>query len=151
MSTTAFSAGPIALSVTIDVASEQAFNALWEEVKEKVLTAYGAIVMRQARGSIKPSKRSSQPGSPPHSHMRALEHSIRFAYDRDTGSMVAGPILLSGKPGTAPAALERGGHTQAVRYRSIQTITIEPRPFMGPALVATESRLPSLWENSLKT
>lgn len=88
----------------------------------KALSRFGAVVMRTARGSIRPamaenSKRRkraakprppSLPGSPPVNRTGLLRDHILFAYDPQKKSVVIGPELLS-RSSMAQKRLEFGG------------------------------------------
>lgn len=121
----------------------------------KVFQRFGAIVRSAARGSIKPGAGVSAPGNPPLSHTGSLRNAIRYFVDHAVRSVIIGPLKLNGKRGgDAPALLEHGGRSRLVakgrggrpyhpRYRA--------RPFMGPAFSKSQSKLPALWANSIKT
>lgn len=88
-----------------------------------VLSGAGAFVRRDAKGLIRPAKKPSQPGKPPHSHTGELREDIFFAYDSAEERVLIGPEKLNqvffdgdGKPlsGTVPEILEQpeGGDIQ---------------------------------------
>ena len=84
-----------------------------------------------------------------------MKRFIFFAYEPQRRSVVIGPVRLGQKIGDAPAALEHGGRSQVVsgsrrRKRQVRTVTIRPRPFMGPAFEAERPKLPAMWANSVK-
>jgi hypothetical protein len=73
----------------------------------KALSQMGAYCMRIARNSIRTSKKSSEPGQPPHSHLGTLKRLIFFSYDQPTMSVVIGPVAFRNPP-LAPYNLEHG-------------------------------------------
>lgn len=144
-----------------------------------VLSKFGAFVRRTAKGLIRKRKRSSNPGEPPSSHVGTLKEFIYFAYDTARRSVVIGPMKTnqvffnSSGPvkGTVPEVLESGGtirvfevfkygRWQRADLRSrrsvtglptrIRNVTIEARPYMGPAAKKELPKLPSMWANSLR-
>ena len=130
-------------------------QAATSRAERNVLSRFGAFVRRRARTSIRKRKRPSEPGQPPSSHTGLLKRFIFFAYEPQRRSVLIGPVRLNQKVGDAPAALERGGRSQVVsgsrrRKRQIRTVTIRPRPFMGPAFEAERPKLPAMWANSVK-
>jgi hypothetical protein len=120
----------------------------------KGLSKAGAFVMRAARKRIKKGGKKrevSRPGQSPRGHTGALQRNIFFAYDKKRKSVVIGPVKLNGKIGNAPQALERGGrsqrrHTRLNGAKSIVTITVQKRPYMGPALVGEAPKFPHFYE-----
>ncbi|HEY2251274.1 MAG TPA: hypothetical protein VGH74_09445 [Planctomycetaceae bacterium] len=79
----------------------------------------GSYIRRDARKSIRPGKKPSKPGRPPHGHgQQRLKEGIEFAWDYAAKCMVCGPAALNwvffdgaGKPmtGAIPRVLEEGG------------------------------------------
>lgn len=146
--------------------------------EKTVLSKFGAYVRQRAKSSIRKAKQkamsdltpdelltykiiaarakkegrprpkrplaSSKPGEPPRSVLGYLKKFLYFAYDAGTKSVVIGPALFGGK-GTAPRTLEEGG--KAVIYGG-KTVTIKPRPYMGPAFRAELPGLPKLWQQA---
>lgn len=131
-----------------------------DPVKRKALSKAGAFVRTRARQSIKRRKGPSPAGQPPHAHHGAIKL-IYFAYDRQSESVVVGPIPFQGvaPAGTVPNLLEKGaqfqrpaetilirnatGRTEKGRFVSGGTrkidlparqVKYEARPFMEPAL-----------------
>lgn len=98
------------------------------KARAKVLSKAGAFVRTAARSSIKKSKKTSEPGSPPRGHgQQDLKRKIFFAYDSSRDSVVVGPEKLnivffngSGKPasGTVPQVLEEGGTIGVLEVRN---------------------------------
>lgn len=175
----------------------QAVKKILDDRSRKVLNHFGALCMRIARNSIKSTFDVSQPGQPPSSHVGAQNKQIRkmykdqgrpqpnlhrgikeiyYSYDRQTQSVVIGPIRfnsseLSGTHKrvsdtlTTLELLEYGGtvmkqvapitlggvefwiHSPAVPPRQC---TYRPRPFMGPAFRLAEEKLPDMWAGSVK-
>ena len=126
----------------------------------RVFSKFGAFVRQRAKSSIRNRKKPSSPGQPPSSHTGDLKQFIFFGLDRSTKSVVIGPVLLNKRGGglTLPA-LEYGGKSYVItRYRRSSNkhlnkrkpITVKARPFMQPAFEKEESKLPSLWADSIK-
>jgi len=107
----------------------------------KVLSKFGSFVRRSARHSIRPSKRTSQPGRPPFSHSGKLRQHIFFVYDPNRRSVVIGPVIYPKKSGKALPALEYGGRSDT---EDGTIVKIRARPFMGPAFTANRLYLKSL-------
>jgi hypothetical protein len=121
--------------------------------ERKVLSRIGAFVRRTARSSIRKRKRVSAPGQPPSSHTGLLKRFIFFAYEPTHHSVVIGPARLSQKVGDAPSALEHGGRSRVVvsrGKRQKRTVTIRPRPFMGPALERNLDEFADEWADSIR-
>jgi len=123
-----------------------------DAAKRRVLSRAGAFVRTAARTSIRKRKGSAPPGRPPHSHEGSLRRLILFGYDRDTDSVVVGPVGF--KKSVAPRALEHGGTTVVVSRRGgrlqRRKVRIDARPYMAPALEREQPKLPRLWRNSVK-
>lgn len=130
-----------------------------DKATRQVLSRFGAFVRQTARKSIRKRKKESKPGQPPSSHSGLLKRFIFFGFDPDTRSVVIGPEKLGGK-GEALPALEYGGKSHAVdfvyhggnqrRTKIRRPITVQARPFMGPALAKEKAVLPELWRDSVK-
>jgi len=117
----------------------------------KVLSKFGAFVRQTSRGSIRKRKRASNPGQPPSSHTGVLKRFIYFGYDSNRRSVVIGPVIVPGKSGRAPEALEHGGRVTITSGAAQgQATTIEARPFMGPAFARELPKVPSLWADTIK-
>lgn len=120
----------------------------------KTLSKMGAFIRTSARSSIRKRKAASKPGSPPTNRTGLLKKFIFFGYDSGSNSVVAGPALLNAKSrGKAPGVLEFGGDITlpaGPKRKKPQTVEIEARPYMGPALVANSPKFPSLWANTVK-
>lgn len=105
------------------------------------LSGVGAFVMRAARGSLRPSKKSAEPGNPPRVHTKGGRKSqlkaIFFAVE-GVHNVVIGPVLMAratsgagrGSHGvfiqsdkTVPELLEYGGTAYAV-VRSGETFDV---------------------------
>ena len=117
----------------------------------KRLSKFGAYVRQTARQSIRKRKGSSRPGQPPSSHTGLLKDFIYFGYDENRRSVVIGPVVLARKASGIPEVLEYGGDI-TIRWGQArgQTVSIEARPFMGPAFDKELDRASSLWANSIK-
>ena len=118
---------------------------------KKRLSKFGAYVRQTSRQSIRRRKVSSRPGQPPSSHTGLLKDFIYFGYDENRQSVVIGPVVLARKASGIPEVLEYGGNV-TIQWGSArgQTVSIEARPFMGPAFDKEVDRASSLWANSIK-
>lgn len=116
-----------------------------DKATRKIFSRFGAFVRRTAKGSIRKRKASSAPGQPPSSHTGLLKRFIFFSFDPHRKSVVIGPMRLNQKNTDAPHVLEYGGKT-TIRDR---TVSIRPRPYMGPAFDKEKPKLPALWRDSL--
>ena len=125
-----------------------------EKKERAVLSKFGAFVRRAARSSIRKRKRSSTPGKPPSSHTGLLKKFIFFGYDRNEQSVVIGPVPLGSKSGDAPETLEYGGtafiEIGPRRNRKTRRVSIEARPYIGPAYEREQSKLSAMWAGSVK-
>lgn len=124
-----------------------------DKAKRAVLSKAGAFIRTTAKHSIRTKKGVAPPGQPPHSHVGLLRRFLFFAYEPVSESVVIGPAKLN-KPTEAPRVLEHGGKTRVERRRRGKVVrrqvTIEARPFMGPALEKERPKLPALWAGSVK-
>jgi hypothetical protein len=127
----------------VQIATDRATN--------RNLSRFGAFVRTRSRSSIRKRKGVSEPGSPPGSHVGTLKKFIFFSFEPTTKSVVIGPTRTSGA-GTAPELLEHGGNSRFVppRQRRPVAARYRPRPFMTPAFVEEQKRLPDLWRNSVR-
>ncbi len=123
-----------------------------DAARRRVLSKAGAFIRQTARTSIRKRKGTSKPGQPPHSHVGLLRRFILFGYDRQSDSVVVGPVGF--RASTAPRVLERGGTTTVTRRRrgkrTERRVRIAARPYMNPALEKELPKLPDLWRNSVK-
>jgi hypothetical protein len=127
-------------------------QAATTRAERRVLPRFGAYVRRSARSSIRKRKRTSAPGQPPSSHTGLLKRFIFFAYEPRHRSVVIGPVRLNQKTGEALPALEHGGRVRIVsrKCRRRKTVTIRPRPFMGPAFEREKTGLSAMWRDSIR-
>ena len=116
----------------------------------RVLSKFGAFVRRGARSSIRKRKRISQPGMPPSSHTGLLRNFIWFGYEPQRNSVVIGPVRLNGNDGKAPSLLEYGGTTLRRKKGDVESVTVRPRPYMGPAFDRELPKLPGMWRDSVR-
>lgn len=100
----------------------------------------GAYIRKAARNRVSASDKASAPGSPPHTRRGLLKTSLLFAVEKRSQAVVIGPAEKF--IGTAMKAHEFGGKYRKRRYPK--------RPLMGPTLVKTATKLPAMWENSVK-
>ncbi len=123
-----------------------------DAARRRVLSKAGAFIRQTARTSIRKRKGTSKPGSPPHSHVGLLRRFILFGYDKQSDSVVIGPVGF--KASAAPRVLERGGTTTVTRRRrgrrSERRVRIAARPYMQPSLEKERPKLPELWRNSVR-
>jgi hypothetical protein len=139
----------------------------------KVLSKFGSLVRKRAQKSLHVNKNSAPAGSPPFIHttrkktrvsqrtgqvrtrsISLLREYIWFSYDKQTNSVVIGPVRLDSTvtPDALPA-LEYGGSSTAIgrkagTFRRIP-VTIKPHPFMAPAFEAEQPGLAELWAGSV--
>ncbi|GIK17588.1 MAG: hypothetical protein BroJett003_25520 [Planctomycetota bacterium] len=123
-----------------------------DKAKRAVLSKAGAFIRTTAKYSIRTKTGSAPAGRPPHSHEGSLRRLIYFGYDPASDSVVVGPVGF--KRSTAPNVLEFGGKTEVSRRRRgkvVRTrVTIDQRPFMGPALEKERPQLPKRWGGSVR-
>ena len=121
----------------------------------KVLAKQGAYLRTAARHLIKsaPYGVHAKAGNPPKSHTGLLKRFILFAFNPDNSSVIVGPTKLS-KKGDAPHTLEHGGYARVplsspggkTEWKGVH---LKPRPFMGPALEASQPKLAEFWKNAV--
>lgn len=123
-----------------------------DRAKRQSLSKAGAFIRRSAKSSIRKRKRISAPGSPPSSHEGSLRRLIYFGYDRQTDSVVVGPVGY--KNSRVPSVLETGGSTVVIRRvggRLVRTkVKIAARPYMRPAYEKNKDLLPAQFRNSVR-
>jgi len=105
---------------------------------------------RRGRPRPKRPRAASKPGEPPRSPTGTLKKFLFFAFDQRTESVVVGPVALNGREGRdVPRTLEAGGTATLPDGRRI---TIEPRPYMGPALQGEveAGTIPKQFRNSIR-
>ena len=106
----------------------------------KSLNHAGAAIRITARRSIRRNKKPSREGTPPHTRKGQLKRSLRYAVNKDKGSVIIGPTYtMVGRSGMAH---EFGGKYKKQHYAA--------RSFMGPALTQMRGRLPKMWADSVK-
>ena len=125
----------------------------------KALSHFGGYVRKVARNSIKKRKGISTAGAPPHSHAGHLKDFIFYSYDRLRENVVIGPQRLRGKSEvsgkTVPELLEEGGTwvRKVKRKKDGKKVTIKrhlrERPFMSPANLAGQKKLPDYLKDSI--
>ncbi len=137
-------------------------TSLVGEATIKNLSKMGAFVRQTAKKSMgRKRKHASAPGQPPSVHLGLLKDLLFFLYDASHHSVVVGPTLINRSTG-APHTLEFGGEAEieefqfrrrggkTVHEKVKRTVTIKPRPYMGPALEAEKPGFEKLWANSIK-
>lgn len=128
-----------------------------DRATRRALARIGAFIRQRAKTSIRSRKGSAPPGQPPHAHTGLLRRFILFGYDPATRSVVIGPAKLN-RSTAAPSVLEFGGQTTVESYRSRRgqvrrvrrRVTVEARPYMGPALEKECAHLPRQWAHSVR-
>ena len=116
------------------------------------LSKIGAFVRKKAQNMPK-RKRSSRPGQPPsrHGSTRNSLRFILFQYEPQNHSVVIGPVKFSNTKDT-PHVMEHGGSVvrRGKRGRPSKIIRYQPRPFMGPALIAVAAESPSIFAGEVR-
>lgn len=122
------------------------------DASRRVGNRFGAYVRTVARRSIRKSKRSSLPGSPPRNRTGSLRNFIRFAYEPAERRVYIGPAILPGKTKSLPGALELGGTVVVKNKKTKKRVKqkVAARPYMLPALEESLPQLPELWKNSIR-
>lgn len=123
----------------MDAATRRGFQTIGRETR------------KAARASLKVSNKPSEPGQPPHirkgSPLRAL---MLYSYESTTKSVVIGPAALGAA--NTPPVLEFGGTVKPKRNRRgrpRRPSKIKPRPYMGPALELTQTKIPDVFDGIL--
>jgi len=138
-----------------------------DKATRRNLSKFGAFTSKTAKRSIRKRKRISAPGRPPSSHEGTLKKLIFFGYEPRRRSVVIGPLpKRSGhSAGKVPRVLEEGGTIPFLAFQNAriskrsgrvridvvrkQNIFIKARPYMGPAFKKEQSKLSSIWRNSI--
>lgn len=127
-----------------------------DRATRRVLSKFGAFVMRRARTSIRKRKKASDPGQPPSSHVGTLRKGIFFAFV-PPDDVIIGPVLTNqsargAKPlsTTVPSILERGGFIAITRKGKTRRAKVEARPFMKPAFDDEKKNLMRLWAGAAR-
>lgn len=132
-----------------------------DRARRRALSRSGGYVRRIAMRSMRKRRGPSAPGQPPHAHEGGLRRNVYFAYEPRRESVWVGPVAYPNS--RVPRLLEYGGtvrvpmyltpwgelipphraHTlRAKRVRlkpSSMRVRIAPRPYMRPALRASEA------------
>jgi hypothetical protein len=106
----------------------------------KSLGHAAAAIRLTARRSIRPSRRASAPGRPPHTRRGLMKRAILYAVEPEGTSAVVGPDAAF--VGGSAQPHEFGGRYKGQEYPR--------RPFMGPALEQVRDRLPRHWAASVR-
>ena len=129
--------------------------AKFKAAARQALYRQGGFIRTTAKNSMKSGSPNnpSRPGEPPHSITGLLKKFLFFSWDSMQQSVVIGPAAFKADP-TTPRLLEEGGQESARvcvgRHRVRKQVTIAPRPYMAPALQASQKKLPDYWANSIK-
>ena len=100
----------------------------------------GAVVRLTARRGIKKKPRASAAGKPPHTRRGQLKRALLYKVEKEGLRVVIGPTYSM--VGLSGHAHEFGGKYRRENYPK--------RPFMGPALSKVASRIPKIWQSSIK-
>lgn len=125
---------------TVVKMNDRAVLAIVDKGNVRALVRAGAYVQQTARRNIKFSSWPSRPGHSPHTDRGDLKHAIRYAVDKQQGSLFVGPAksffsIVGG-------VHEFGGTYMRRRYPA--------RPFMRPALERSLPRIASFWTNVVR-
>ena len=127
-----------------------------EKEYRKAAARFGAFTRRRMKSSLKYKPGESKPGQPPHVHRNTrnytrpkkakdgtttrqqvspLRELIFFAFDKETESVVIGPVKFGGQGGPVPGLLEQGGAGtfKASRSGERKRGVWSARPFVKPA------------------
>lgn len=141
------------LGITAQVDDQtQAVVARLRKANLRLVGHAAASTRKRAVESITPSDEPSAAGSPPHTRVRInkktgkhrpgqIQRAIVYAHDKATNVAVVGPrhsVL-----GDAGKAHEFGGEFRGDQF--------DKRPFMGPALTATQDKFGDSFGGSLGT
>lgn len=155
-------ADSVQVKVNVKEWIEEFVDLTKKDVKDRLMQ-FGAVVRLIAQRSIKPATQKaikqsggqevySKPGQPPLSKLGFLKELMAFAWDPITERVVIGPIKF--RKGNTPEVLEKGGEqiiqTGKGVNRHTETISILPRPYMGPALSKAQGKLQQIFRKSLK-
>ena len=122
----------------------------------KTASRFGAFTRTRMKSSLRYKPGKSKPGEPPHVHrsrskytrpkkakdgttvrrqVSPLKELIFFAYDKETDSVVIGPVKFGGADTKVPGLLEQGGAGtfKASRTGERKRGVWSPRPFVKPA------------------
>lgn len=93
--------------------------------------------------SMRSSKKSAPPGTPPKAHKNPLlKRGIRFGYNTKEKRMVVGPLLVQKNVNKGiPRLLEKGGFTVRVQHGLLERLNYKGNPFMEPALDANRGKI----------
>jgi hypothetical protein len=124
-----------------------------------VLSKIGAFTRRTAKQLIKKVNKKgtpSKPGQPPKDRGGPLKKMLYFFFDLASLSVVIGPAKLRGMVSDkALPSLEYGGNTRIKESdehsgkRTIRTVHLAARPFMGPAGKKEQAKAPALWKSAI--
>lgn len=148
--------------------STDAVKAKMDNATRLDLQRAGGIVRTIARRSMRRHaykgkyEKGSPPGKPPYARTGLIRDMIFFSYDGATKKVVVGPTLIN-RPTGAPKILEFGGLATITKRRfrhrkgrnvletTSRKLSVQARPFMGPALAEAKPRLAELWRNSIRS
>jgi hypothetical protein len=133
-----------------------------ERANRRNLTQAADEIRDVAQGSMQRRVGLAPPGHPPYMRSRWLKRSVRSGFDRGTRTSVAGPERARGAGATEERLLMRSlefGDRYALGRRAKKrrkvgvdekvVVTIQPKPYMAPALDKERSRLPRMWADAI--
>lgn len=122
-----------------------------EGAQQRVQMRWGGYVRTVARWSQRRRKGVASAGQPPYAHVGFLRDFLYFDRDQRTGSVVAGPVPLTGRRATVPRLMEDGGAMSIMAGRQRGRVGhYSPHPYMAPAAKAANERLPGWLAGSVK-
>ena len=124
--------------------------AVVDKDKLKPLRKAGGSIRLTAQRSMRRRKKGfSQPGQPPFSKQGLIRDFTFFAYDKDSDSVVVGPVGF--KRAIVPALHEFGG-SQTVYHKGKSEVAKYPkRPYMKPALDKNINKIPEAFQDFIST
>ena len=127
------------VNVRLDFGDEPLLGAV-KYANRKAMRSAAAYVRKVAVNSIRQSRKSSSPGTPPNTRKGLLKRSILFGVEPDGRSAVIGPAKSF--VGLSMTAHEFGGTYRGRKYPK--------RELMGPALRRSAPELPKLWRDAIR-
>lgn len=102
---------------------------------------------REGRKAPAPPLVGSKPGEPPRWWTKLLRDRVFFAYEPVRRVVVVGPEKVASKRGDVPHVLEYGGLSRGPNGKQV---TIEPRPYMRPALAKVQPQMARIWAQAFR-
>ena len=147
------SSGSIISRVRTEFRETRALLERLDRATRKALVNQGMFIRGVAKQSMSTSSpHPSPPGKPPRVVTGLLRNFLFWAYDPTAASVVVGPAAFRANA-TVPCILEEGGdemaHVKVGTKWQNKVVHIAARPYMAPALVISQQRLPEYWANNL--